>query len=57
MRFLRPSCEGTPYPGVYGVNLPNVPEQTITRAPTEVYLVHLCRFVVFGYFALLSGFS
>ena len=36
---------GTPYPEVTEL-ICLVPEQTITRAPENTHLVHLCRFVV-----------
>src|SRR5207302_11481400 len=36
---------GTPFPEVTG-SICLVPEQTITRAPENTLLVHLCRFVV-----------
>src|SRR5258708_13512610 len=46
MRFAAtPIAEGTPYPEVTEL-ICLVPEQTITRAPENTHLVHLCRFVV-----------
>ena len=40
-----PIAEGTPYPEVTEL-ICLVPEHTITRAPENTHLVHLCRFVV-----------
>src|SRR5579863_5983056 len=46
MRFTAtPIAGGTPYPEVTE-SICLVPEQTITRAPENTLLVHLCRFVV-----------
>ncbi len=46
MRFTAaPLAKGTPYPEVTE-SICLVPEQTITRAPENTLLVHLCRFVV-----------
>src|SRR6202167_1037106 len=40
-----PIAGGTPFPEVTEL-ICLVPEQTITRAPENTHLVHLCRFVV-----------
>jgi hypothetical protein len=49
-------ARGTPSPEVTGL-ICLVPEQTITRAPENTHLDHLCRFVVRILEPLLSGFS
>ena len=50
-----PIAEGTPYPEVTEL-ICLVPEHTITRAPENTHLVHLCRFVVRVHFISLEDF-
>ena len=47
---------GTPSPEVTGL-MCLVPEQEFSRAPVEIFLVYLCRFVVRAPVGLLRGFS
>src|SRR5713226_7717424 len=47
---------GTPSPEVTGL-MCLVPERAFSRAPVEIILVYLCRFVVRAPSALLRGFS
>ena len=47
---------GTPSPEVTGL-MCLVPERAFSRAPVEIVLVYLCRFVVRAPSGLLRGFS
>ena len=47
---------GTPSPEVTGL-MCLVPERVFSRAPVEIVLVYLCRFVVRAPSGLLRGFS
>jgi hypothetical protein len=47
--------KGTPYPEVTEL-ICLVPEQTITRAPENTHLVHLCRFMVRMHCTSLADF-
>jgi hypothetical protein len=47
---------GTPSPEVTGL-MCLVPERVFSRAPVEIFLVYLCRFVVRAPGRLLRGFS